>query len=121
MNVYPNNLSDALAVFGETGTVSVSGKYLDQVERWQFENGTDSLPGAIEKYAVADMGTGHTPLYRDMIDAIEHDRAPVCSGIEGRKALELVLGIYESAASGKPVRFPLSRGSTMDYVGRFDR
>ena len=35
--------------------------------------------------------------------------------------LELVLGIYESAASGKPVRFPLSRGSTMDYVGRFDR
>ena len=121
VNVYPNNLSDALAVFGETGTVSVSGKYLDQVERWQFENGTDSLPGAIEKYAVADMGTGHTPLYRDMIDAIEHDREPVCSGIEGRKALELVLGIYESAASGKPVRFPLSRGSTMDYVGRFDR
>ena len=86
-----------------------------------LKNGTDSLPGAIEKYAVADMGTGHTPLYRDMIDAIEHDREPVCSGIEGRKALELVLGIYESAASGKPVRFPLSRGSTMDYVGRFDR
>ena len=38
-----------------------------------------------------------------------------------RKALELLLGIYESAATGKPVRFPLSRGSTMDYVGRFDR
>ena len=119
--MFPNNLSDALAVFGETGTVSVSGKYLDQVERWQFENGTDSLPGAIEKYAVADMGTGHTPLYRDMIDAIETGREPRCSGIEGRKALELILGIYESAASGKPVRFPLSRGSTMDYVGRFDR
>lgn len=68
VNVYPNNLSDALAVFGETGTVSVSGKYLDQVERWQFENGTDSLPGAIEKYAVADMGTGpHAALPR-------HDR-----------------------------------------------
>ena len=81
VNVYPNNLSDALAVFGETGTVSVSGKYLDQVERWQFENGTDSLPGAIEKYAVADMGTGHTPLYRDMIDAIEHDREPVCAPV----------------------------------------
>ena len=67
------------------------------------------------------MFEGDTPLYRDMIDAIEHDREPVCSGIEGRKALELVLGIYESAATGKPVRFPLSRGSTMDYVGRFDR
>ena len=121
VNVFPNNLSDALAVFGETGTVSVSGKYLDTVERWQFADGTDTLPRSLEKYVVADMGTGHTPLYRDMIDAIENDREPVCSGIEGRKALELVLGIYESAASGKPVRFPLRRGSTMDYVGRFDR
>ena len=54
-----------------------------------------------------------------MIHIVEHD--DLCSGIEGRKALELVLGIYESAATGKPVRFPLSRGSTMDYVGRFDR
>ena len=62
-----------------------------------------------------------TPLYRDMVEAIETGREPVCSGAEGRKALELVLGIYESAATGKPVRFPLSRGSTMDYVGRFDR
>ena len=56
------------------------------------------------------MGTGHTPLYRDMIDAIEHDREPVCSGIEGRKALELVLGIYESAARRKARALPaLSR------------
>ena len=52
VNVYPNNLSDALAVFGETGTVSVSGKYLDQVERWQFENGT---PGGTAKDIAADM------------------------------------------------------------------
>lgn len=121
VNVFPNNLSDSLAVFGETGTVSVSGKYLDAAERWQFADGTESLAQSLEKYAVADMGTGHTPLYRDMIDAVETGREPVCSGIEGRKALELVLGIYESAATGKPVRFPLSRGSTMDYVGRFDR
>lgn len=77
--------------------------------------------GRLKNTPLRTWAPGHTPLYRDMIDAIEHDREPVCSGIEGRKALELVLGIYESAASGKPVRFPLSRGSTMDYVGRFDR
>lgn len=59
VNVYPNNLSDALAVFGETGTVSVSGKYLDQVERWQFENGTGFPSGGDRK--IRRCGHGHGP------------------------------------------------------------
>ncbi len=121
VNVYPNNLSDSMAFFGETGTVSVSGKYLDRAERWQFADGTASLEDSLKKYGVEDMGAGHTPVYRDMIAAVAEGREPVCSGTEGRKALELVLGIYASAASGAPVRFPLERGSTMDYVGRFDK
>lgn len=120
VNVYPNNLSDSLAFFGERGTVSVSGKYLDQAERWQFADGTATLAESLQKYAVEDLGAGHTPVYRDMIRAMETGAEPVCSAAEGRKALELILGIYASAASGKPVRFPLDRGSTMDFVGRFD-
>ena len=121
VNVYPNNLSDALAFFGERGTVSVRGKYLDECERWQFDDGTASLAESLEKYAVADMGGGHTPLYRDMIEAVETGREPICSGAEGRAALELVLGIYASAAAGRPVRFPLEGGATTDYTGRFER
>ena len=119
VNVFPNNLSDSMAFFGEQGTVSVSGKYLDEAQRWQFADGTQKLAESLEKYAIGDMGGGHTPLYRDMINAIEQDRAPICSGAEGRKALELVLAIYSSAASGKPVRFPLEYGATTDYTGRF--
>lgn len=120
VNTYPKNLSDSMAFFGEKGTISVSGKYLDQAERWMFSDGTASLADSLAKYDIEDVGTGHVPLYRDMIEAIETGREPVCSGEEGRRALELVLGIYESAATGKPVRFPLPGGSTMDYVGRFD-
>ena len=119
VNVYPNNLSDSIAFFGELGTVSVSGKYLDEAQRWQFSDGTASLDESRTKYGISDLGGGHTPLYRDMIEAIEQDREPVCSGEEGRKALELVLAIYASAASGRPVRFPLTGGATTDYTGRF--
>ena len=119
VNVYPNNLSDSMAFFGESGTVAVSGKYLDEVQRWQFADGTDSLSGSLEKYGIEDLGEGHTPVYRDMIRAILEERDPVCSGTEGRKALELILAVYESAASGKAVRLPLRRGSTLDYSGRF--
>ena len=119
VNVYPNNLSDSMAFFGEFGTVAVSGKYLDETQRWQFADGTSSMTESLAKYGIRDLGGGHTPLYRDMIESILLDRDPVCSGKEGRKALELVLAVYESAASGKPVRMPLGRGSTNDYTGRF--
>lgn len=119
VNVYPNNLSDSMAFFGEFGTVAVSGKYLDETQRWQFSDGTSSMSESLEKYCVSDLGSGHTPLYRDMIDSVLRDREPVCSGTEGRKALELVLAVYESSATGMPVRLPLGHGSTNDYTGRF--
>ena len=119
VNVYPNNLSDSMAFFGEKGTVAVSGKYLDQAQRWQFADGTNTIEESIRKYDIQDLGGGHTPLYRDMIESIDRDRPPVCSGGEGRKALELVLAVYASAASGTPVRFPLERGATTDHFGRF--
>ena len=44
----------------------------------------------------------------DMIKAIKEDRQPLINGEEGRKSLELVLAVYESAKSGKPVNLPLS-------------
>jgi hypothetical protein len=43
-----------------------------------------------------------------MIDAIEHDREPICSGSGGVAALEMALGAYESQFTGRRVEFPLS-------------
>ena len=57
---------------------------------------------------------------KDVIDAIENDREPYVNGEAGRRALEMVLAIYKSAATGESVEFPLKDCSTMDFVGRFD-
>ena len=38
----------------------------------------------------------------------------------GKRALELVLAIYKSAAEHRPVKLPLDECSTMDFVGRFN-
>ena len=65
-------------------------------------------------------GFGHTKLYRDVLDAIKNDREPLVNAEAGKKALELVLAIYQSAATGKSVRFPLTEGSTLDFKGRFE-
>ncbi len=39
-----------------------------------------------------------------MIAAIREDREPLVNGIEGRKPLEIVLAVYESARTGETVR-----------------
>lgn len=53
-------------------------------------------------------GSGHRAQFTDMIQAIREDREPLVNGQEGRKALEIILAIYESARTGKPVDLPLS-------------
>ena len=63
----------------------------------------------------------YTPLYADVIDAIKSNRAPYITGEDGKRALELVLAIYKSAAEHRPVKLPLKDCSTMDFVGRFDK
>ncbi|MBQ3054962.1 MAG: Gfo/Idh/MocA family oxidoreductase [Oscillospiraceae bacterium] len=45
----------------------------------------------------------HIPMVQDLADAIREDRAPAIPLSEGRKSVELILGIYESSKTGKPV------------------
>ena len=42
-----------------------------------------------------------------MVNAVLENRAPAIDGREGRKALEIVQAIYQSAKTGQIVRFPL--------------
>ena len=121
VNTYPKNLSDSMAVFGETGTVSLRGKALDDVEAWDFAEGPQSRDEAIEQFGIEDFGTGHAPLYKYAIGVINGEADDLCPATDSRAALELILAIYKSAAEGKPVQLPLKAGSTEDYTGRFDK
>ena len=120
VNTYPKNLSDSMAIFGETGTVSLKGKTLDYVEAWNFAEGPQDRDAAIEEYGIEDMGEGHAPLYKYAISVINGGEDNLCSAVESRKALELILAIYKSATTGQPVKYPMENCSTMDFVGRFE-
>ena len=56
-----------------------------------------------------------------MIDAVEHDRKPYVDAVAGRNAVEMILAIYQSAATGKPVKLPLKNVASTDFAGRFDK
>ena len=121
-NVYPQNLEETLYVFGEFGTVKLGGKSTNNIDVWDFADETDADKEnkGLEEAASNVYGNGHTSLFADVVDAIEHDRQPYVDARAGRDALEMVQAIYKSAAEGKAVNLPLSDVASVDFAGRFD-
>ncbi|HCC34438.1 MAG TPA: oxidoreductase [Ruminococcaceae bacterium] len=123
-NIYPQNLEETLCLFGDRGTVKAGGKSVNIIEEWRFADSLDISEDVKAQYSENPpnvYGFGHSPLYRDVIGAVKEGRAPYIDAKAGKRALELVLGIYESAAKHKPVRFPLKSSGTLNFRGRFDQ
>jgi predicted dehydrogenase len=51
---------------------------------------------------------GNLLAVKDLIDAIERDRPPLCSIEDARRAIEMVVCVFESHRQGCPVRLPLA-------------
>ena len=71
-----------------------------QMARSKSTGGGAADPSAIGHH-------GHTLQIQDFVDAIRKDRAPAVDGPEGRKSIEIILAIYQSAKTGKKVTLPL--------------
>jgi len=117
-NVYPKNLEETLYLFGEKGTVKLGGASTNHIDIWEF---SDEGPDDADKRGLQEptsnvYGNGHISLYADMISAIEQDRKPYIDAIAGRNALEMVLAIYLSEATRKPVRLPLGQVACLDFA-----
>ena len=120
-NIYPRNLEETLYIFGEKGTVKATGKSVNIIEEWLFADGLDNSDEVKAEYhdnPPNEYGYAHSPLYADMIDAIKNDRQPYITAEDGRRALELVLAVYKSAAEGTGVKLPLEKCSLIDFKGR---
>ena len=122
-NVYPQNLEETLYVFGEKGTVKLGGKSTNNIDVWDFadEGEDDEKNKGLEEATSNVYGNGHTSLFADMIDAIEHDRKPYVDAVAGRNALEMVLAIYKSQKTGMPVKLPLNDFASVDMMGEFEK
>jgi UDP-N-acetyl-2-amino-2-deoxyglucuronate dehydrogenase len=111
MLTYPRNLEGSITVIGERGTVKIGGTALNRIEHWEFAQYDDSDREAEALGAAANplsvYGSGHRPFYENVVRVLRGEAAPGTDGREGRKSLELILGIYESARTGHDVSLPL--------------
>lgn len=109
---------------GEATRIELNGKLgtiiftESEITRWAVTTGEDehAEDSEIQKSeaqagAVADprdIGiSGHIRHVTDIIQAIENDTQPMVDGESARKAVELILAIYESAKCKKEIQLPL--------------
>ena len=105
-------IPERLEIHGRRGTVILEA---GTTKMWEI---FDAVPDDKPDISEEAFGTGasdpmafpilwHKAQIQDMIYAIREDRPPAVDGREGRKALEIVRAIYQSAKTGKIVRVPV--------------
>ena len=99
-----------LEVFGADGGVIIEN---DQIKDWHLRSGEKNDRPPAEAHLIVGTTSAdiwhhsHRRQIADMMQAVWEDREPLSNGPEGRKPLEIILAIYKSARTHKPVKLPL--------------
>jgi len=101
----PKDLEGSISVLGEKGSVVVGGFSVNRMVTWNF---TEPAPeDEAAQLAITDppnvYGFGHLPFYEDMLACLESRKRSMLDGLEGRKSLEIINALYESAFTGREV------------------
>lgn len=115
----PKDLEGSISVLGEKGSVVVGGFSVNRMVTWNFEEPAPEDEEA--QKAITDppnvYGFGHLPFYEDVLACLESGKRSMLDGLGGRKSLEIINALYESAFTGKEVHLhyvpqsvPLGRG-----------
>jgi UDP-N-acetyl-2-amino-2-deoxyglucuronate dehydrogenase len=109
MLTYPRNMEGSFTLLGEKGSVKIGGTAVNRVEHWEFadQDPDDEVARTLESNPPNVYGYGHEGYYRNVLAVLRGDAQPDTDGRAGRKSLELILGIYESARTGRDVPLPL--------------
>jgi UDP-N-acetyl-2-amino-2-deoxyglucuronate dehydrogenase len=102
----PTNLEGSISILGEYGTVVVGGVAVNEMQTWVFEDEQEGDSSVLEEFSVNPpnvYGFGHQAYYEHAVDCIVNGSANLVDGLQGRKSIELISAIYESAETGKEV------------------
>ena len=110
-SIWPG-LPKTIAVHGDQGSAVIEQ---DDLLRWDFKTSQADDDAIRQRFAqkigasggssnpAAISHTGHARQLADFVEAITKNRPPLVDGREGRKAVEVILGIYASMREGKAV------------------
>ena len=102
----PRDLEGSISILGEKGSVIVGGFAVNQITTWEFEEKEPEDNEIIDKFKELPpnvYGFGHIEFIKDVIKSIKENKLGLIHGLEGRKSIELINALYESAETGKEV------------------
>ena len=101
----PQDLEGSLSVLGEKGSVVVGGFFMNELVDWHFEDPHPMDEDLWEKHAqVPDaFAWNHEAYLHGVIDSLGRGERGLVDGLEGRRSIELINAIYESAERGKEI------------------
>ncbi|MFC1713022.1 Gfo/Idh/MocA family protein [Candidatus Poribacteria bacterium] len=94
--------SDASRIFGTEGQI-----ILNPLQVYLNRQIGDYPQGAWFEPEIGEVREGRAALAEDFVNAILSDTEPPITGEDGKKALEIILGAYESARVDMPIDLPL--------------
>lgn len=109
--VRPNDLEGSLSIIGSGGAVEIAGFAVNKIRTWQFVAAAETDSEVVERFSVNPpnvYGFGHQAYYEHVVRCLNSGQPALVDGRRGRESLELIVGLYESMASGEEVRFPVS-------------
>ncbi len=101
----------------------------EDIKMWEFARPTNADRDLLERMrgktktggGAADPNAighhGHTHLFKDVLQAIKRGTPPAVDGNEGRRSVEIILGIYKAAETGKVVKLPLTKDPVLKARG----
>lgn len=109
---YPDDREGSITLMGEKGTVKVGGKSMNKILEWDFaepDAEDDEMATSSDYEPPTVYGFGHIEMYRRVARVLKTGEGveDVPDGREGRKAVEILCGLYRSNDTGLPVQFPL--------------
>lgn len=98
------NLEGSISILGEKGTVIIGGVAVNKMEYWKFKDDNEEIDIKSMSENPPDIyGYGHRRFYENVVRCLKGNVADIIDGYEGRKPLELINAIYESAETGRRV------------------
>lgn len=99
----PEDLEGSISILGEKGSVVIGGTAVNKIEYWKFLDHRDEDETIIKEFSenVPNIyGNGHLLCIKNVVDAIRYNTPALVEGEEGKKTVELLSALYESASLG---------------------
>lgn len=99
----PEDLEGSLSILGEKGSVIIGGMAVNKIEYWKFDDARpedDNIRDNFSQDVPNVYGHGHLPYIAHVVEAISKNKHGLVEAEEGKKNIQILTALYESAALG---------------------